>query len=900
MNTLALLGWATLAIAAPSVNYPLADQHPPVARVNSPFVFTLLPASFNSTGNVTYTASDLPSWLNFSSDAPAFQGTPTASDVGTANVTVTAKDSTGSASSSVQLIVSNASAPVVQLSFPAQIADPSSRQFASAEVMPDGTGVTVPPQWSFSLGWNGNTFATTNTKGSQRLYYSAHVRGTTSLPAWLEFSNKTFTFNGNAPAVPAAYPVVVTASDYWGYTAAETSFVLSVGTGEAPEFGTNFTAINTTAYSQVDYKVDTSKITVGGRAASASDFVITPDLSKFKWLSFSNNTISGTVPESLLNGTVTPLAIPLKLASTNASNTLSNIAFVNMNVVPYFFTTNQLPNATTTNGTTFAYSIEQYVRDKTVHTNATVMPREAASWLIYYPENYTIVGSPPHNVSYNSLDVAFQGWSNNVTATTNMHINITGIEKAPTPGEPTPVPTGSISHGTSKTKKIIIGVVVGVGGFLLLLALLLLLFCCRRRRQREKKQVSEKIRKSQIQAIIPGFGGRRDSLNRPATLGGNTLTKSVTQSPAKSAMTDTTCAVTPRTPTSKSKAAVVEDTTPRRLGDINGLFRAVDGNDEEALASQRDLDRRASFIGKPEAIAVRDPVKQPSRADMSRSAESQDSLASWESPRSFHWSDEDHYLPPIMPALASTTNSGVSLADEPRAPPPAAQPEEARPLPGFYPRFPRNMRPGDPAPFMSNDEIPRSQSGFSEVRRERSSQSLDDSFRGTGSALGTVSGRYGSSSNDGFRARANHNGSGSDESGSSFQAPSQGLGRFTSSGVLSANTFSSDEHAIVSTAERQSMEARRSSIVQRHAHAESPSPAPIDFSAPRPLSILAGPIMPSGLNPPPAARRRQSSSRRPNTARIHATREHIVGPSTPVPPADEHLAVVDYFDANAK
>jgi axial budding pattern protein 2 len=735
------------------------------------------------------------------------------------------------------------------------------------------------------------------------MYYSAHLQGTSSLPDWLVFSNTTFTFTGAAPAKPQSHVVVVTATDVWGYSAAETSFVFAVGNGQPLEFafGQNHTAINTTAFNNVTYKID--GVSVNGSAAQSADYSITPDLRNLKWLSFDNktNSITGTVPESWINGTVAPISIPVTVASTNASNTLTSMDYIKMNIVPFFFTSNRLPDASSENGTTFTYNIEPFLRNKDVTVNATVDPREAASWLIYYPENYTLVGNPPANISYNSFDVAFFAVQNGVTGTAHTRVNITGGSTPPPTGTPTPVPQGTLKHDNSNIKKIIIGVCVGVGGFFILLALLLFCFCRRRGTKQDDTEGNEKTEKMDIKqtqtprnSVLPGFGVNRNQ----HLLGIDALQRSPAKSATDSEMTGTTCAVTtPTTPTNKTQAEVKEGSL-RRFGPIKGLFGTTNPDTEEALQSRRDLDRHGSFIGKPEPIAVRGPGdKAPvpiADTSMPLSLLSGDSLESWESPRSFHWSDEDHYLPPLMPTASGTPTPGAStgiIPDEPRTPPIAATPApkvEATQLPGFYSRFEKNALPGEMAPFASVDDVPTSYSEFSELNHdhELSSYSINDSFRDRGSALGTMSSGFGSAGQGTFSSSrhqpTNSESSGessSEDSGSSFHAPS-GLGRFTSSSVLSA--ISVDEPAVVATAQRQGVLA---------------PPAPIEtmetVEAPRPLSVLAGPIMPAAL--PPTARRRASSSRR-TTARIHATREHIVGPTTPVPQADEHLAVLGDTD----
>lgn len=893
MRVLFALAAAGLTAAAPSIVIPLAEQRPPVARVGTPYVFDLLPDTFRGE-NMTYTAADLPSWLHFSAAQSAFTGTPLPADVGSVNVTVSAHDASGTTNASVTLVVSSNPAPVVDLSFAQQIADPDVRQFSSVEPTPNGQAITVPTGWSFSLGWSSDTFSS-----DSRLYLSSYVRGSTSLPRWLSFSNTTFTFNGIAPASPGSYPIVVSASDIWGYSAAQTSFVLSVGNGDAVELNQELPTLNTMAFSKINYKIDTSRVTIGGRPARTTDFVVGADLANTPWLSFDNNTdtITGTVPTSWENGTVAPLTIPVVLASTNNSDTIITSTLLNLNIVPYYFTTNHLPNGTTTQLETFAYNIEPYLRNKGASINATVVPPEAAAWLVYYPENYTLVGTPPANISYNSIHVAFMGTQNGVSGEATMDMAIAGAVQPPK-GEPTPVPQGSIEGGKKDNKKkIIIGVCVGVGGFLLLL-LLLLLCCCRRRHVKRSKPVDEKMEETPTpRNSITGFEGRRNG--RPAT-----LKRADTRSPCKSTASETV-AGTPNTLKSNLKASVADDSSPQRFNTIKGLFGNVDdaANTKEDLMSWTNLERaqngaRAVSVNSastvvPEApktpVTPVDPV-QPADPGMSRSPASGDSLGvdsleSWESPRSFHWSDEDQYLPPLMPSTTTFRSLGSPLTDEPRrrggstprdgatTPTPlGSSPTRPQPL-----GFPGN-RPQERHDDQDSEPLSRDVSTYSEFSELGQTRTVDNSFCDPGSLLGPGTGKRRFTDRHRSDPMTSHveqdTDSDSSESGSSFHGPA-GLSRF-------AVTLSPP--SIVSASEP-SIPTPRDTTPPRNPVRYEPVSAP--------LPVLAGPIMPSSRQP--VHRRRASSSRR-TTARIHATREHIVGPTTSVQPAEEQLAVVHTMD----
>lgn len=277
---------AALAQAAPNLIYPLTDQQPPVARVGKLFVFDLVPSTFTSKSDITYTTSSLLAWLQFDTSTQVFHGTPSLSDAGESLVTLTAKDGSGSTTSSFTLITTNFSAPSVHASFSTQISNPPLREFASATALAGGAGVSVPPYWSFSLGFAYDTFRTSYLEPTNgQLYFAAHQRGMAGLPSWLHFNPDSFTFSGVAPG-NGSYTIVATGTDFWGYTGAQTSFMIQVGEGEAVEVakGVNLTDVVTMARSQVEYKVDLGDLTLGGTPVAAGQVVCTLDNTAVPWL----------------------------------------------------------------------------------------------------------------------------------------------------------------------------------------------------------------------------------------------------------------------------------------------------------------------------------------------------------------------------------------------------------------------------------------------------------------------------------------------------------------------------------------------------------------------------------------------------------------------------------------
>jgi axial budding pattern protein 2 len=275
-----------LISAAPTLVHPLQDQFPPVARVGRLFVFDLLPSTFTSSESITLTSSALPGWLKFDPGARTFSGTPTTSDLGQRDITVTATDSTGAATNTWRVIVTNFLSPEVHSGFTTQIGNPSLRAFSSVTPLPNNTGVQVPPTWSFSLGWEADTFRLSrNGSTNGQLFMAARLRYTSSLPSWLIFNNETMTFTGVAPAM-GSYPVVVTGTDFWGYTAAQTSFVLQVGDSRALELlGLTLGKTTSVARGRVQATISFANVTFGGAMPQAGQVKAAVDGTAYPWLS---------------------------------------------------------------------------------------------------------------------------------------------------------------------------------------------------------------------------------------------------------------------------------------------------------------------------------------------------------------------------------------------------------------------------------------------------------------------------------------------------------------------------------------------------------------------------------------------------------------------------------------
>ena len=506
----------------------------------------------------------------------------------------------------------------------------------------------------------------------------------------------------------------------------------------------------------------------------------------------STNTLTGTTPDEYINGTITPLTLPVIITATNTSSTLSLTTLLGIDVLPSDFNTFSIPDMTVNPSQYFSFSLSPYLNNKTAAINATVNPADAALWLTWYPSNLTLAGTAPMKPNYSEVDVNFQpvlaelastielvaGAASSSTSGTELKITMAGIAASPsTTAGSTVVPTSGtaapISHGgkggLSKAAKIALAVVFAVLGLLLLL-LVLLFICCRRRKtkaaEKEKDDNDSFVAGSPVQDPFR----RSNGLEPPRNLLGEIARFSGFH------MRHASEAETTVRPTSTDTGTTAAE-DPKRMDGLRGIFGWSDERDkgkEIIISTPRLGNSTSSFLGAGDVIGVNDIVNRPSQ-DASSFTESigssGSSRASWESQRSFRWS--------------SAENEGGMRNRE------STTPSIARPRENFTPRYPRNTSPTALARLTSQHTLEASPE-FSEF----GSHEEGDSFSGT----------HASDSLFG--------------SGSNFPSGPSGLNRFGDSGFKSIDeededTTSVEGPAVVSMAERQSFETRRSRATEQ-------------------------------------------------------------------------------------
>lgn len=352
LTLLLLWSQAALVLAAASVSVvnPINEQFPLIARINSSYSWQFSSNTFSTTSGaqLTYNVSTLPGWLSFDGSIRAFSGTPTSSDEGSPRITVTATDSSTdqSASSWFTLCVTHYPPPQLSIPLAGQFSNTSNSTLSStfplsinSALASETPTLRVPSGWSFSLGFEGETFT-----GENDVFYGAMQADGSPLPEWMKFNGDAVTLNGVAPSsihlpTPSTISLMLIGSDQKEYSAVSTLFdvvvaphELSLATSSLPTINiTSAIPFNITLNSLADF---VGVLTDGKPIDIAAINSLDVDTSSSSWLKYDASTraLSGTPPDNL--NSQSPPTLPVTL-STSFNQTLHTS--VSLAAVPSYF-----------------------------------------------------------------------------------------------------------------------------------------------------------------------------------------------------------------------------------------------------------------------------------------------------------------------------------------------------------------------------------------------------------------------------------------------------------------------------------------------------------------------------------------------------------------------------------
>lgn len=498
---------ATLVHADVTVNIPVRSQLPQIAHFDAPYNWTISantfgyvsnsgPSSPASTPALTYTASGLPSWVQFDAATLTFSGNPVAGSSGADRVTVTASltdpaqanGGTTSASSSFQLLLLSDPFPTIKIPIEQQLASGSS-SLGPKNILPHNT-LHVPSGWSFSLGFDGGTFSLSN---GNSVFMALTANGSTTMPSWMTYSADTFTLYGVAPTTGEyLYDFSLIGSNRRGFGGVQDTFRVLVS-AEALSIAGGLRSANVTVGNKLTYQIPTTGLELNGQQnnAATNPVTVSANIDAIKWLTYdsSTSTLTGTPSFDDYGNSSTRTLVPVPVSYTDSKGNKLTVNLT-VNVMPSAFTALTLPNVILAPGATVSVSLAPYIRNVSSlaarqvssaatrqSINASYTPANASEFLLYDGETEMLTGTMPASKGTKvKVDLQTTNTDNEVSSASFWIANSAADVPSSTNGGKTSNASGNggLSH---KAKIALAAALGGVGGLLLLIALMI---CCRR------------------------------------------------------------------------------------------------------------------------------------------------------------------------------------------------------------------------------------------------------------------------------------------------------------------------------------------------------------------------------------------------------------------------------------
>jgi axial budding pattern protein 2 len=485
-----------LVLATPSISVPipLNSQLPPIACVDKSYSWTFANGTFQSARNATlvYSASDLPAWLSFDSVTRTISGRPTINDEGTPRISVKATDpeTSESAYSSLSLCVTPNPPPVV-LSKPlsSQFKNQDNPSLGSVFVLSDSKAdvisalhvtqnptLRIPPGWSFSIGFDGDTFT-----GMDNNRYAVLQADGSPLPSWISFNSDEITLNGVTPPLdelPSPYiTLALHVSDRSGFSIVSELFDVVVAAHELYASMRGLPTVNITSSTALDVLFDSQiyfdGVFVDGVPLDLQNLVsLEIDVSRCTWLHYdaSSRRLTGQLPSDSSTWNATVLPVVLNTVYNQTLHTQVKLASV-----PSYFLKDPLPQISAVPGKEVYFNLTPFLSNATlgdVDLTASYEPADASSYLHFDKSSAVLSGSipSPGKINYTLVTVSFYAYSylTHSTSHTSLPISFT-----PTDHEHTQPTTGSPFRGPHKRLALGLGIALALLGGLLVLGLLL-------------------------------------------------------------------------------------------------------------------------------------------------------------------------------------------------------------------------------------------------------------------------------------------------------------------------------------------------------------------------------------------------------------------------------------------
>lgn len=478
----------TLVLASSSssssvdVLFPLDSQYPPIARVGSPYAWKFAERSFVSQTNnsLVYSTSPLPAWLVFDPATRTFSGTPALEDEGTPRIKVLATDpdTSDSAASFVSLCITPYAAPDLTKPVAAQFR-PDNPSLSSVFLLSDHSALLVktetptlriPSSWSFSIGFDGDTFT-----GPDDIRYAALQADGTPLPPWMRFDSGGITLDGVAPPLhthptPYLLELVLHASDQFGFSAASVPFNLVIASRELHS-SSCLPTINVTQSLPFDIRLnspmDFAGVMVDNAPMDPQDVAsVVINTSSYDWLHYDTDLrrLSGQLQSDIV------LPVFLTTVFNQTLDTQLKLA-----AKPSFFSQDPLPSLLVAPGQEMEFGLSEFFSNATQGEAADLTPSydpsDAASYLSFDTVSAVLSGTiPSSDLNYSHITVTFTAYSR---LTHSISHTTLPISLTPDDYEHRHPTAGSQHHSSRKRLALGLGIALGLLGGIFGLSLLL-------------------------------------------------------------------------------------------------------------------------------------------------------------------------------------------------------------------------------------------------------------------------------------------------------------------------------------------------------------------------------------------------------------------------------------------
>jgi len=279
------------------LNYPINQQLPPVAYVNTPHQFRFAPTTFQSDSQtVQYSLVNSPSWLSIDSTSRTLSGTPRAGNVGEISISVAAAGAAGAvATMDSKLLVTIDEELDTKVNI--------TQVLTKAGPLSGPTSVSIGSSKPFDISFPVDTFIS----NGKPLTYAATLSDHTPLPAWISFDASSMHFAGTAPSTGSAqtFEILLVACTTPGYAASTVSFTLVISSHQLlfRPFAQTITVGSGDDVHVTDTK---SKLFLDGSPIDDKDLQAV-NATVPSWLKFDNKTqaLSGKVPSGIRSLDVT-------------------------------------------------------------------------------------------------------------------------------------------------------------------------------------------------------------------------------------------------------------------------------------------------------------------------------------------------------------------------------------------------------------------------------------------------------------------------------------------------------------------------------------------------------------------------------------------------------------------